>query len=300
MSVAIAIHASDLSYRYPKSDYLSLDQVSLSIKQGCCTGLIGPNGAGKSTLISTLTGLLSPLSGEVVYPQYEASELSEVIREQVALVPQDFAFYQQLSVQENLNYFAGLTRIARSQRQQVIEQVLVDCQLAALAKRPAKALSGGNKRKLNLAIALLKDPQVIFLDEPTVGVDPISRQAIVDLIKQLNEQGKTLIYTSHLLNEVQSICDDVFVMQEGKISQFEPHQNKQLILKAAQLCPALLEQLSDQGEVVHYCEQELLFEPKDEAALQQTLTLIAQAHLQIESLTYQPHSLSQFYHETFK
>ncbi len=295
-----AIQASNLSFQYPKSDFKSLAGVSLAIRQGSCTGLIGPNGAGKSTLISALTGLLQPQQGQVNYPLFADLPLAQVVQQHVALVPQDFAFYQQLTVAENLSYFAGLTGLSRAEAVAAIAQTSEQCQLVPLLSRPAKQLSGGNKRKLNLAIALLKDPQIIFLDEPTVGVDPVSREALVQLIQGLNQAGKTLIYTSHLLNEVQAICDEVYVMNQGQVSRFDPQQSKRLQLEFSQpVADQELQALCQFGQLLEQRTNQVLLQPDSPQQLQACLAWLSHSSLEIEQLSYQPHSLSQFYCETF-
>ena len=301
MQSSIAIQVDTVCYQYPKASFLALEDVQMYLPAGSCTGLIGPNGAGKSTLISVLSGLLQPKTGQVTYPQYPDLKLVEAIKQKVALVPQDFAFYEQLSVMENLGYFAGLTRLPKPAQLSIIEETIQDCQLDDYRTRPAHALSGGNKRKLNLAIALLKQPQVLFLDEPTVGVDPLSRQVILDLIQQLKRDGKTIVYTSHLLQEVQALCDQIYVMKQGRLIHFEPESKKRVLLELIPAAsPELLQQLQRYCHSVEANEHQLAFEPKDAAGLNQALILLAQSGGMIESMSYQPSCLTQFYSEIFK
>jgi len=215
----IIIQATNLSYKYRGNDHFSVHNLSLAIKAGQCTGIIGPNGAGKSTTISLLCALLTPSDGEVsYYPSDQNSGLSlqENIEQKVALIPQEYAFYPELTVKQNLEYFISLSESNREKRQALLIQSLSQCQLNQVKKQKAENLSGGYKRRLNIAIALSKSPDIIFLDEPTVGIDPVSRQDIISLLEQLKKQGKTLIYTSHMLNEVEQLCDEVILLEQGK------------------------------------------------------------------------------------
>ncbi len=212
------IEAKDLSYKYRGNEHFSVRNLSLAIKTGQCTGIIGPNGAGKSTTISMLCALLTPSQGEVnYYPFDKGNDLSlqENIEKKVALIPQEYAFYPELTVKQNLEYFISLSEPNRVKRQELLKQSLKQSQLDTVLKQKAESLSGGYKRRLNIAIALSKSPDIIFLDEPTVGIDPVSRQDIINLLEQLKKQGKTLIYTSHMLNEVEQLCDEVILLEQG-------------------------------------------------------------------------------------
>lgn len=212
---SIAIKVDNLSYTYAGSDTQALSNVTFNIDSGQCIGLIGPNGAGKSTLISLLTGLLSPCGGRISYEKTESTSIVESVKHSVALVPQEYAFYNDLTIKQNLSYFLSLTE--QPDNQALLAEIIESCQLTSVINKKAKQVSGGYKRRLNLAIALLKKPRVLFLDEPTVGIDPISRELILALITQLKSQGITIIYTSHLLSEVQQISDRVFGISEGKL-----------------------------------------------------------------------------------
>lgn len=212
----IAIDVKDIKFKYPNNDYYSLDGISLSIIAQRCTGIIGPNGAGKSTLISALCGLLSPQQGEIVYAGSGDKSIAAVVKQKVALIPQEYAFYPELTIKQNLDFFVALSQPKRRERPKIVQQVLSQCQLTDVKDKKAATLSGGYKRRLNIAIALSKQPSIIFLDEPTVGIDPISRAQILKLLQSLKQSGKTLIYTSHMLSEVEMLCDDVYLLNNGR------------------------------------------------------------------------------------
>lgn len=190
-----------------------VSDVSFTVPPGEILGLLGPNGAGKTTLVSLIAGLLSPQKGRVLIDGKPA----RLGRPDVALVPQEHAFYSRLTGGENLRYFAGSLGLDSRQARQRTDRALASCELAELRDQRAGTYSGGMKRRLNFAIALIQEPRLLILDEPTVGVDPQSRAFLLDIIRHLNRNGVTLIYTSHLLAEVESLCHSVVLMDAGRI-----------------------------------------------------------------------------------
>ncbi|MBQ4833489.1 ABC transporter ATP-binding protein [Pseudoalteromonas sp. MMG010] len=224
------VAVENISFQYPKAQTLSVDDISFSLHKGSCTAILGPNGAGKSTLISLLCGLLNATFGSVKYLSYPTLSLSQAIKQKVALVPQDFAFYDELSVLDNLAFFVSISEKNTAKHTSIITNVLAQCELENVAKQRSGTLSGGYKRRLNIAIALSKQPDIIFLDEPTVGIDPLSRDSIIRLLIKLKEQGKTLVYTSHLLHEVAQLCDNVVFIRQGKLVAHEALSQQQLSL----------------------------------------------------------------------
>jgi ABC-2 type transport system ATP-binding protein len=176
-------------------------------------GLLGPNGAGKTTLVSLLAGLLTPDSGRILI----ANQPAQLGRRELALVPQEYAFYQNLTGRENLDYFAAVHGLNGSSRTTAITNALEETGLTDVQKQRASWYSGGLKRRLNIAIALLQQPQVLILDEPTANLDPQSRTFLLDMLRRLNKTGVTIIYTSHLLDEVENLCSTVAVLDQGKI-----------------------------------------------------------------------------------
>lgn len=209
------ISVRNLHFSYSANDII-FDDFNLQVERGCLYGLVGPNGAGKSTLISLLTGLNTVRSGSIEIAGKELNQARNELLGKMSLVPQEYAFYPKLSVMQNLEFFAHLyPQIAHPAEN--IEQAIVLTGLENYRKQVASKLSGGLKRRLNLAIGLLNKPDLLILDEPTVGIDPQSRQFILQAIKQLNQQGMTILYTSHYMEEVESLCDDIAIIDHGKI-----------------------------------------------------------------------------------
>lgn len=208
------IKINNLTHRYQNAEALALQNINLHFSQGSAIGLLGPNGAGKTTLMSLLTGLLSVQSGQILLDSVPFEKLSKAERHQISLVPQDFAFYPLLTVWENLQFFAALYDVKDKNH---LEFLLEKTGLQSHRKKLAKHLSGGLKRRLNFAIGLINRPKVIFLDEITVGIDPQSRQFILDSVAELTRQGVTVIYTSHYLQEIEQLCSRLVLLSQGKL-----------------------------------------------------------------------------------
>ena len=204
-------------YRYRRSQQASLHNVSLQVRQGTCCGLLGPNGAGKTTLISLIAGLMPLQQGSIQFEGQPLHQLRQARPTAIALVPQDYAFYPMLTVRENLAFFAGVQGVAAPARAGRLAQALAFCQLEGVADKLARELSGGLRRRLNLAIGLLGEPQLLLLDEPTVGVDPQSRHFLLDAIRALCQAGTSVIYTSHYMDEVEALCDTVAIIDRGHV-----------------------------------------------------------------------------------
>lgn len=206
-----------LGYRYPKAPQPALHEVSLGAMRGSVLGLLGPNGAGKTTLISHLAGLLPVQQGRILIDGQPLAAVRAATPTRIAVAPQEYAFYPMLSVAENLACFAGAARLAGPRRRERIEACLAFSQLERYTGTRAEQLSGGLKRRLNLAIALLPAPELLLFDEPTVGVDPQSRAFILDAIKSLAQQGAAVIYTSHYMDEIEAIADRVVILDHGRV-----------------------------------------------------------------------------------
>jgi ABC-2 type transport system ATP-binding protein len=198
-------------------DKKALNGLSLSIPENSIYGLLGPNGAGKTTLISILNGLISFDSGEVSFFDLPLKKNLKTIRERCSLIPQSLAFYEHLTVKENLHFFAGVQKVKGKVLQQNLAYAVETNRLSAMMNQKSATLSGGQKRRLNIAIGLLNNPDVLFFDEPTVGIDPESRNEILDTIKAYKSDNKTVIYTSHYMPEIEKICDEVAIMNAGQV-----------------------------------------------------------------------------------
>ena len=206
-----------LGFRYPTADVAALIDVSLEARRGEVLGLLGPNGAGKTTLIAHLSGLLALQSGEITLDDEALASVRAHQPTRIAVAPQEYAFYPSLSVAENLACFAGVGRLSGADKKLRIADCLAFAQLERYATTRAERLSGGLKRRLNLAIALLHRPELILFDEPTVGVDPQSRAFLLQAIQQLARDGCAVIYTSHYMEEVEAIADRVVILDQGLV-----------------------------------------------------------------------------------
>ncbi|MCC0646879.1 ABC transporter ATP-binding protein [Clostridioides sp. ZZV15-6598] len=199
------------------NDKLALDNISFSVKEGEIFGLIGPNGAGKSTLISIITNLSLPNSGNIQINGVDLSSDPMSAKSIIGLVPQELAVMETLTPFDNLEYFGAFYGLKGKLLQERINEALEVTGLAEVKKKKVKKLSGGMQRRLNIGIALLNHPKILILDEPTVGVDPQSRNHIFNFIKDISEKQKTtIIYTSHYMEEVEHLCSKIFIMDEGK------------------------------------------------------------------------------------
>ena len=207
----------NLSFRYPTANVPALTDVSFEAQRGEVLGLLGPNGAGKTTLIAHLSGMLPLQSGDITLNQQALAAVRARQPTRIAVAPQEYAFYPSLSVTENLACFAGVGSLSGSEKKSRITECLAFAQLERYAPVPANRLSGGLKRRLNLAIALLHRPELLLFDEPTVGVDPQSRAFLLQAIKQLAQDGCAVIYTSHYMEEVEAIANRVVILDQGRV-----------------------------------------------------------------------------------
>jgi len=211
------LHIEGISYRYRDAASPALDQVTLNIPAGGVYGLLGPNGAGKTTLISLLAGLLTSANGKISLNGQALAEARAANTRAIALVPQDYAFYPMLTVAENLRFFAGVLGLNSAEIKTRSEAAISFARLEQVVDKRAEQLSGGLRRRLNLAIGLLGQPQLLLLDEPTVGVDPQSRHFLLEAIAALPAAGTTVIYTSHYMEEIEAICQRIAIIDQGRV-----------------------------------------------------------------------------------
>lgn len=202
----------------------ALDDVSLNIRQGEIFGLLGPNGAGKTTAISMMTGLFPPDDGTITVAGLDVQQQARAARQRIGLVPQELALYPALSAWDNLIFFGRLYGLHGRFLHRRAGELLALVGLEERARDPIQTYSGGMKRRANIAAGLLHEPDVLFLDEPTVGVDPQSRNAIFEGVEALNAGGMTVVYTTHYMEEAQRLCHRVGIMDEGRIIAMDtPH-----------------------------------------------------------------------------
>lgn len=198
-------------------DNLAVDKANFTINKGEIFGLLGPNGAGKSTLLSMLCGIVSIDKGDIKVGSHSINKDPKKVKKLIGYVPQELAIFENLSINDNLNYFAGMYGLKRNIKKERILEALEVTGLKERSKDKVKKLSGGMKRRLNIACAILHHPEVLIMDEPTVGIDPQSRNHILEFTKDLNKKyGTTIIYTSHYMEEIQSLCDKMIILDEGK------------------------------------------------------------------------------------
>ena len=195
----------------------AVDDLSFSVEAGEAFGLLGPNGAGKSTTMMMICGLLQPDGGEVRLEGNPLDRRQPASRLRLGVVPQDLAIYPDLTARENLMFFSGLYQLAGAERLRKVDEVLDRVGLTARADDLANTFSGGMKRRLNFAAAVMHDPVLLILDEPTVGVDPQSRAHLIDCIRDLQKKGTAIIYASHYMEEVQAVCSRAAIVDHGRL-----------------------------------------------------------------------------------
>lgn len=214
---ADAIVAASLVKRYKKSLRPSLNALSLEVRCGEFFGLLGPNGAGKTTAISIITGLFPPDGGTVQIMGLSFRDKRRAIQQRIGLVPQDIGLYSTLTAGENLAFFGRLCGLTGKGLAEKIQQCLVFARLTEYASQQVATFSTGMKRRLNLAVGLLNDPEILVLDEPCVGIDAQSRHLIHEQLKALNTRGTTIIYTTHYMEEAQQLCSRVGIIDNGRL-----------------------------------------------------------------------------------
>lgn len=211
----MAIQIEDLRVQY--GGQTAVDGLWLTIPEGSMFGLLGPNGAGKSSTIRCIATTQLPHSGTIRVGGYDVSRAPEEVRRLLGVVPQGLAIYESLTVLQNLRLFGGLYGLAAAALTRRVEWGLELSQLGPHREKVVGTLSGGMKRRLNLAVALLHDPKILIFDEPTTGVDPQSRNHIFDTVRALHREGRTVVYTTHYMEEVEALCDRVAIVDHGRL-----------------------------------------------------------------------------------
>lgn len=211
------IRVQSLSKRF--GEVRAVDCISFEVLPGELFGFLGPNGAGKTTTISMVSGLLRPDEGTITIGELNLWERPRDAKRLLGLVPQEVALYEEFNARENLFFWGGLYGLSRSELKRNVEEILTRVGLADRAREPVARFSGGMKRRLNLAIGLVHRPKVLLLDEPTVGIDPQGRNAILEIIRAIAREGTTILFTTHHLEEAEKLCDRIAIMDHGKILQ---------------------------------------------------------------------------------
>jgi ABC-2 type transport system ATP-binding protein len=211
------IEIKNLSKRYKGSDEPALKDITLDIYPHEIFGLLGPNGAGKTTTISILCGLFAPTGGEVVIDGFNLHNDLDQIKKVIGVVPQDIALYPTLTALENLTFFGNMYGLKGKSLKDLIMDRMNVFGLERFAKKKISSFSGGMKRRVNLIAGLLHDPKILFLDEPTAGIDVQSKIVILEFLHEINRKGTTIIYTSHYMEEAENLCSRVSIMDRGTI-----------------------------------------------------------------------------------
>lgn len=213
----LAVNIENLGFHYPGNDGVIFSGLNLQVRKGDRFGLFGPNGAGKTTLLSLMTGLLSADSGTITLLGNDVRKKNNDVNKLIGFVPQDFSYYQELSPVENLEFFGAWSGLNKQQIKKRTDELLQILGLENVRNKQVDKFSGGMKRRVNLAIGVIHNPAILILDEPTVGVDVQTRHAIINYLMELNKNGTTLIYTSHQLSEAEGLCQEVALIDVGKI-----------------------------------------------------------------------------------
>lgn len=209
------IEVKNLVKKY--SEKTAVDHLDLQIKEGIIYGLLGPNGAGKSTTINCMLGLLKSNEGSIKILGEEMNSNNLKLKANIGVIPQNVSVFEELTVYENIDFFCGLYIKDKEERKKLVEEAIEFVGLGEYKKYVPKKLSGGLVRRLNIACGIAHKPKIVFMDEPTVAVDPQSRNSILEGVLKLKEQGSTIIYTSHYMEEVEQICDEVAIIDSGKV-----------------------------------------------------------------------------------
>jgi ABC-2 type transport system ATP-binding protein len=210
------IEVQDLVKKY--GAFTAVDHLSFTVERGELFGLLGPNGAGKTTTISVLSTLLPATGGNVVVAGCDVARDPGAVRRRIGVVPQEIALYEDLSARDNLAFWGRLYGLRGAELARRVDELFAEVELTEHARQRVGSYSGGMKRRLNLAAGLMHGPDVLFLDEPTVGIDAQARSKILDLIRRLNEDGLTVLYTTHYLEEAEQLCDRIGVIDRGVLA----------------------------------------------------------------------------------
>ena len=219
------LRVNNLYKKYKNAEKASINDLSFYFEKGKIIGLLGPNGAGKTTTISIISGLISQFKGDIKIYDFDVRKSLDEVKKMMSIVPQQIALYPTLSCFENLLYYGSLYNIPSKKLKEIIQNLLIEFGLTEHAGKQIKHFSGGMKRRANIIASLLNNPKILILDEPTAGVDVHSRKMILQFLKKYNEAGNSILYTSHLLEEAEKICDEVLIIDNGeKIIQGNPQE----------------------------------------------------------------------------
>ncbi|KRF32080.1 ABC transporter ATP-binding protein [Paenibacillus sp. Soil787] len=288
------VHIKNVVKKY--SNQISVDHLNFSIQEGEIFGLLGPNGAGKSTTIKMLSGLLKIDQGEMFVDGLSVAKDTIEVKRRIGLVPQDLAIFENLTARENVTFFAKLYGLRGKLLKERVDEALEFAGLLDRARDRPSSFSGGMKRRLNIACAIMHRPKLIIMDEPTVGIDPQSRNHILESVRTLNRMGSTIIYTSHYMEEVSAISTRVGIMDHGHLiacgTQEElrgkVEQDNKIIIQAVNLREEAVKEIRDHPRIkqvtIHEQTLELLV-GSSQTYLQDILFILSKHEVKIQSLT---------------
>jgi len=299
-----ALEVRNLVKRY--SNVLALDNLSLSIKEGEVFGLLGPNGAGKTTFINCILGLTSFDRGEIYIFEKPLNKALKELKWQIGIVPQEIALYSNLTVYENLSFFGSLYNLSGRVLKERIEFALEFVQMQDSMKKQVKNLSGGMKRRVNIAAALLNNPKLLIMDEPTVGIDIFSRKLILESVEKLSGSGITIIYTTHYIEEVDRICTSVAFINKGTIIEYGPKEFLIRKLSNNNIIRIKLGRFKDEAiskikkingiEKTSFSENELIITAnKSSNLIKDIIEILSQEQCEIISISYEKPTMEKLY-----
>ncbi|RLD27550.1 MAG: export ABC transporter ATP-binding protein [Bacteroidetes bacterium] len=271
----------------------AVNNISFSIRKGEVFGLLGPNGAGKSTIINLMSTILKSDEGEILINENDIKQNSTICKQLIGVVPQEISLYDEFSAVDNLIFWGSLYKVPAKILKQRIKNILKLIGLYDRKDDLIKTYSGGMKRRINIAAALLHNPEILFMDEPTVGVDPQSRNKIFEIIETLNQQGITIVYTTHYMEEVERLCKRIAIMDAGKIvaqgtqTELQKQSNvKEAVQITFQLISEVqLEQLQSQLQIkINQSEQKIIIECDVNKDLSNIISICNKSNLRIKDI----------------
>ncbi|WP_055106703.1 ABC transporter ATP-binding protein [Paenibacillus ihumii] len=287
-------------------DKLSVDHLSLAIEAGEIFGLLGPNGAGKSTTINMIVGLLSMDQGSITVDGIDIKERPLEVKRRIGLVPQDLALYENMPAADNVAFFGRLYGLRGGELKERVKEALRFVGLEERAKHRPDTFSGGMKRRLNIACSIVHRPKLIIMDEPTVGIDPQSRNHILESVRELNRMGSTVIYTSHYMEEVASLCDRVAIVDQGHVIACGTEQElrervageEKIVMAASGIGEAVLAELKQHPRITRIKETGNgleLYTPSSQNELQDILYICAKHDAVIHSVVCEQPTLETLF-----
>lgn len=298
------VEVNNVVKRY--GDKLSVDHLNMTIEAGEIFGLLGPNGAGKSTTMNMIVGLLPMDQGSITVDGIQVKERPIDVKRRIGLVPQDLALYENMSAADNVTFFGRLYGLRAWELKERVKEALRFVGLEERAKQLPHTFSGGMKRRLNIACSIVHRPKLIIMDEPTVGIDPQSRNHILESVRELNRMGSTVIYTSHYMEEVASLCDRVAIVDQGHVIACGTEQElrervageEKIIMTASGIGEAVLFELKQHPRITRILETEHgleLYTPSSQNELQDILYICAKHDAVIHSVVCEQPTLETLF-----